>query len=545
MTAHLYHGKSIYIALLLCTGLLACGGGGAGSSTAPAEPRIEVTSGAGHLSVYWPLLAGSDSYQVWYQDSVRNVPMSSRSLTTQTIALSSPVETSAVHTITELDPALTYQVWLRAHWPDGTLRESPRLTSRAIATEVTTASEQSSFAPTRTDLSVLDIRTVNSQVVDSREVYVTASFALYTDTAARSTGSALHSGGLQIRGRGNSSWEQHPKKPYRLKLDNALAWLDMPSNRHWVLLANHSDKTLLRNDVAFELSRRMGFAYTPRSKFVEVFLNGNYLGNYQLTEHLRTGSSRVNVTSLGTGAADNVLPNVSGGYLLEMDRLDSETSFVSTQCSLAFKIESPDTASVAQKTYIQNYINSVETSLYAADFASPTTGYAAYIDVDSFVNWYIHSEVMYHIDAFRFSTFFYKNRNGKLVIGPVWDFDLAMGNFYRFFSTTPGRTDGFGPAGTRCWYSRLLQDSAFQNLIRQRWQVLRTGTLASGFSNYLSTQAMALAQSQQNNYQRWPTLDKFTWPNVVITGTYPGEIEYLDFWLERRLRWLDSQWTLP
>jgi CotH kinase protein len=355
---------------------------------------------------------------------------------------------------------------------------------------------------------------------------------------------AAASGRLEIRGRGNSSWEQHPKKPYRLKLASSTSLLGMPANRHWVLLANHSDKTLLRNRLAFEVSQRIGLPYTPRSQGVELILNGQYQGAYDLVEHVRTGAQRVNIASLGSSTADDLLPNLSGGYLLEVDRNTADTRFVSTLCNLAVQMHAPENPSTAQLVYIRDFINQAEAALYASTFTDSTTGYAAYINVESFVDGYLHSELMHHIDAFRNSTYLVKDRNDKLRMGPVWDFDLAMGNFVNYFPSRPGRADGDGSATARCWFARLLQDPAFEQRVRQRWQQLRSGSLAS-FSSYLQSQALGQWQAQANNFTRWPVLDKPTWQNVVVTGSYGAEVEYLEWWLQRRLNWMDTRWAMP
>jgi CotH kinase protein len=272
-----------------------------------------------------------------------------------------------------------------------------------------------------------------------------------------------------------------------------------------------------------------------------VQLNGQYLGAYDLVEHVRAGAQRVNIASLSSSAIDDQSPQISGGYLLEIDRNDTDTKFISATCNLAVQIHSPDTPTAAQLSYIRDYFNQTEAVLYASNFAHPTAGYAAYINVDSFVDWYLHSELMHHIDAFRFSTYLYKDRHGKLNIGPVWDFDLAMGNFENYFFTRPGRTDGDGSATARCWYARLLQDPAFEQRVRARWQQLRLGSLAS-LSQYLQIQALSRWQAQINNFTRWPVLDKPLWQNVVVTGSYGAETEYLQWWLERRLMWMDVRW---
>ncbi len=534
---------SYFLAICLAALLVACGGGeGSGASSAASSEQVsawpaQAITGSGHITVVWPSQSGAQAYEVWSQAS-----------SSATASLSRRFEASAntitwAHTITELVPNSSHRVWVRMLRGSGAAQDSVVLTRSASSTPVAGSSSVPSFLPERVDGAMLVIDTDGALPVEDRETYLLANFKLYANSIERSAGRMLASGRLEIRGRGNSTWLNHPKKPYRIKLANSTSLLSMPANRHWVLLANHSDKTLLRNEMAFEISRRIGLAYTPRSRSTEVQLNGEYLGAYDLVEHIRAGSQRVNITSLGSNAADDQLPNLSGGFLLEIDRNDEETRFVSSICRHAVRIHAPEVPSTAQLAYITDYFNQAEAALRSASFAVPIQGYAAWIDVDSFVDWYLHSELMHHIDAFRFSTYLYKDRGGKLKMGPVWDFDLAMGNYVNYFDSRPGRTDTDGSATARCWYARLLQDPAFDLKVRQRWGQLRSGPLAA-LSPYLQSEASARWQAQANNFSRWPVLDKPTWQNVVVTGSYGAEVEYLDGWLERRLIWMDARWRL-
>ncbi len=527
-----------------CIVLLVACGGGSSVSPAPTTPdntpagwSIDTVTGNGHITLYWASQAGAQAYEVWSEPSGSSAPSLSRRFEAGGNTI------TWAHTVTELAPNSAHRVWVRMLPAAGGAQDSQILTRNATLPASSGSSNVPSFLPNQVDSSLLVIDTDGATPVTDRETYRFADFTLYANSAERAAGRSLAAGRLEIRGRGNSTWENHPKKPYRIKLTSSTSLLGMPANRHWVLLANHSDKTLLRNTLAFEASRRMDLEYTPRNQAVEVQLNGQYLGAYDLAEHIRTSSQRVNITSLGSSTADDLPPNLSGGYLLEVDRNDAETRFVSNTCSLAIRIHAPETPSSKQLNYIQTYVNQTEAALHTTTFTQPATGYAAFIDVDNFVDWYLHSELMHHIDAFRFSTYLYKDRGAKLKIGPVWDFDLAMGNYQGYFSGRPGRTDGNGSATARCWYARLLQDPAFDLKLRQRWAQLRSGSLAS-FAPYLQTEALARWQAQSNNFSRWPVLDKATWQNVVITGSYGAEVEYLDWWLQRRLIWMDTRLRL-
>lgn len=531
-------------ACLISAAMLGCGGGGGADATTPAAaPQVDTgwplqaVQGQGHITVYWAAQSAAQVYEVWVQEAGQSSAKLSRRLTATTSTTA-----TWVHTVTELTPDSSHRVWVRMLSASGAVQDSQVLERNTSRIAASGSASEPSFMPSSIDTALLVIDTDGAAPIVDRDNYMTATFNLYANSADRSAGLALAAGRLELRGRDNTTWELHPKKPYRLKLASSTSLLGMPANRHWVLLANHSDKTLLRNQLAFEVSRRMGMPYTPRSQVVQLQLNGQYLGSYDLVEHVRTGTSRVNIAALGSSAADDLAPLVSGGYLLEVDRNDAETRFVSSTCGLPVRIHAPESPSTAQLSYINQYLNQAEAALMSSNFADPSTGYAAWIDVDNWVDWYLHSELMHHIDAFRHSTYLHKDRSGKLKMGPVWDFDLAMGNHLGYFSTRSGRTDGLGSASTRCWFARLLQDPAFVQRVRQRWATLR-GTSLSDLNAHVQTHAALLTQSAQvNNFSRWPVLDRYLWQNVVVTGSYAGEIEYLQWWLQRRLQWMDEHW---
>jgi len=346
-----------------------------------------------------------------------------------------------------------------------------------------------------------------------------------------------------IRGRGNSTWGME-KKPYRLKLDNSVEVLGMPKSKHWVLLANYSDKTLIRNDLAFEISRRMGYAYTPRQKYVDVILNDNYVGNYMLCEHIRIDKNRVDISE-GT--------SVSGGFLFEIDeRKDDidQSEYIETKGSdmngsnkviICIKTpERPDLTS-AQLTYIKKYFQDLEDVLYGRNSVNPVTKLKDHIDLNSFIDNFLINEMSKNVDGnLRLSTFMYKKEtDNKLYFGPVWDYDIAFGN--------ADYDDGFTTDGWRIrnhrWYKEFFKHPEFEQMVKNRWKELRADKLsnASLFA-YIDQVAENINLSQQENFKRWNILSKKVWPNYVATGSYAGEINYLkkDF-LEKRLAWMDSQ----
>lgn len=385
-------------------------------------------------------------------------------------------------------------------------------------------------------LPTLRITTQGGAAITSREVYVPGTFIL-TDTL----GGAPVEGGLEIRGRGNSTWTIMPKKPYRLRLTASAPMLGMPASRHWALLANYADKTLLRNDIAFELSRKMGFAYTPRSEFADVYLNGAYNGVYQIVEHVRIATDRVNIPELKV--SDTSATAITGGYLLEVDELKGEDfCFNSVETPMVFCAKSPETlldaAWAKQRAYITGYLRQTEVALFGADFKDPQRGYAAFLDVPSAVDYFLLNEAFKNVDGnLRRSTFLFKPRGGKLTFGPVWDYDITMGNVnYLGADRVDGWYVRYAP-----WFTRLFQDPVFEARVRARWKQLRDDGTIMRLLDYASERSNTLSRVQAQNFERWPILSTWVWPNRVVTGTYTGEMLALQDWMRQRIRWMDSQ----
>lgn len=387
--------------------------------------------------------------------------------------------------------------------------------------------------PATRQLPVLRITTASGAAITSKETYVPATMAL-TDSA----GTEVVRIGLEIRGRGNTTWILFPKKPYRLRLASSTSLLGMPANRHWVLLANYSDKTFLRNELAFDFSRAVGMAWTPRARYVDVEVNGTYEGVYQLVEHIRIGPDRVNIQSMK--ASDTSATDVTGGYLLEVDeRYGEEFCLNSTITRMVFCVVDPETLNQPtwqkQRAYLTSYLARTDSAIFGPQFRDPDRGYAAYIDVESSINYNIVQEVTKNVDgALRFSGFMYKPRGGKLIFGPVWDFDLAFGNV---------NYDGADqPAGWHSrraqWYTRLFEDPAYVARFNARWAELKRSGALDSLQNLVRSRASYLSVVQVRNFERWPILGTYVWPNRVVTGSYAGEVTAMDRWLSDRISWM-------
>ena len=384
-------------------------------------------------------------------------------------------------------------------------------------------------------LPLLSVTTANGADIASKTTYVPGTITL-SDTS----GAALVQGAMEIRGRGNTTWD-FPKKPYRLRLATSTSLLGMPASRHWVLLANYSDKTMLRTDLAFELSRMMGMAWTPRSRFVDVQVNGRYQGVYQLVEHIRIGPDRVNIPEMKV--TDTSETNITGGYLLEIDeRRGEDFCFNSTMTLMVFCAANPETLLLPawdrQRAYLQNYIARTDSAIFGSRFTDPVVGYAAFLDVESVVNYYVLQETLKNVDGgLRFGPYMYKQRNGKLFFGPVWDFDLAIGNVNY---DGADRIDGWH-ARKSAWFTRLFQDPVFKARVADRWTQLKGAGTIDSLQRLVYSRANYLSVVQVRNFERWPILGTYVWPNRVVTGSYDGETIALNVWLLGRVQWVNAE----
>ena len=282
----------------------------------------------------------------------------------------------------------------------------------------------------KTGIPIMEIAVANNLPIISKEIYLKAKITTYFPSEGVYK---IQEDSTEIKGRGNSSWTEYPKKPYRLKLFTSKSILGMPSNRHWALIANYIDRTLIRNKTAYDLSRYFGLKAASRSEFVHLILNAQYLGVYQFTEVIKIGKDRVDIDAI-----KSVNGIIQGGVILEVtDIIDELYNFNTDLRNVNFSVKDPDDLNTTNSTeaqkrldYVKNILNKAESSLFSDDFQDTSKGYIKYFDINSLVNWYLLEELFRNIDAeFRRSVYMYidtRNSN-KITMGPVWDFDISSG----------------------------------------------------------------------------------------------------------------------
>jgi hypothetical protein len=371
--------------------------------------------------------------------------------------------------------------------------------------------------------------------------------------------------GIEIRGQ---SSQMFPKSGYgfetrnQLKEDSSVSLLGMPRESDWILSAPYSDKTMMRNPMTYYLGNHMG-RWQPRTQWCELYLNGDYRGVYMLVEKIKRDKDRVNIDKINSPGSAN--DTVSGGYIVKVDKLDglpSNEYFLTTPVkypgthyyNFTYVYPKAEEIKPDQKTYIKNFLTEFESALNGSNFKDPVNGFRKYIDEKSFVDFQIIQELSNNVDGYRYSTFFHKEKDsdgGKLIAGPLWDFDLCYGNVD--YSADRLATDKwlyttYGSWESSCmhWWARLMQDADYVKLVKWRYSVLRAGPFNSdSIMTYLDNNQALLGNAIDRNFERWPILDQYVWPNSYIGYTYDNEMDFLKTWISDRLDWMDTKWMIP
>lgn len=346
-----------------------------------------------------------------------------------------------------------------------------------------------------------------------------------------------------IRGRGNSTWSEFNKKPYRLKFDKKIDLFGMGARKDWILLANAMDHSLMRNYLMFVMANEFGEVYTSGSQWVHLFINDEYQGVYLLCEQTESGEYRVDIET-EHGASD-----VDVGFLIEYGgsadigdnkyfRFNAVSSrkilYQMSNHNAVIKYPKADTCTDRQRDYIADYANKVNDAILKCQWET----ILELVDIDTFVDNFIVEEVMLNNDM-GWNFFFYKPAGGKLCLGPHWDFDQSAGA-----STYGGETyEGWGAGSPHPWFEALVTIDEFMVLVKERW-LEKYDFLHSIPNTFIDEKAEEYKYDIEANFTKWNVLGVRHWRSVASLDkekTYEGHKNYLKTWLKNRLNWIEGQ----
>ena len=348
--------------------------------------------------------------------------------------------------------------------------------------------------------------------------------------------------------RGNAS-TQFPKKPYRIKFESKQQPLDAPAKaKKWTLINNYGDKTLMRNLLAFHISQQMQMPYTPYGRAVDVMLNGEYKGCYQLCDQIEVNKNRVNIDEMEDTDISGI--NLTGGYLWEIDAYAyEEKSWFNSNHNIPVTIKSPDEDDITQEqtNYLVQFFNAMEADVYGSHFTHPENGWRRLLDAETFLKHFLIGELSGNTDTY-WSVYQYKKRGeDKIYTGPVWDFDIAFDNDYRTYPLN-NRSEfvclsGGSVAGDMGNFVRriIINDSQTIPQLRELWGAARQQITEEKLCAWIDSLAAEMDQSQRLNFMRWNILNRQEHMNPVARGSYEAEVNYLKEYITRRIEWMDKR----
>lgn len=397
-----------------------------------------------------------------------------------------------------------------------------------------------------TNLPLVVINTAGNAEIESKEYEITSTVYVIGED-----GTYLHTDRKTgVRGRGNASW-QFPKKPYRLKFDKKVKLLGAPAKaKKWTLINNYGDKSLLRNILAFEISRRVGLEYTPFCQPVDVVLNGEYRGCYQLCDQIEVDEGRVDITEMEP--SDNADEALTGGYLIEIDAYaEGEASYFWSKRGIPVTIKSPDDEDITQRQadYIEDHFNRMEQSVLGTP--SNRDDFTKYLDLDSFLRHFIVGELSGNTDTY-WSVYMSKERGSdQFKTGPVWDFDIAFDNDNRTYPVNNRHdfvyADGGSLAGgsnMKHFVNQIIKNNipARERLAELWGEVRESGAIsAESLTEFIDQTAEMLQESQRLNFLRWRILDQKVHMNPQALGSYEAEVGTVRSFIKGRIPFMDQR----
>lgn len=354
----------------------------------------------------------------------------------------------------------------------------------------------------------------------------------------------LNDAPLTIKGRGNSSWTNAPKKSYTLKFESKQNFLGLEKHKSFALIANYFDKTLLRNVSAYSLAKKVftKMSWAPSAKTVHLFIDGVYQGLYSAVESVKIAKNRVNIPDISDfvpiqETTQDMTAFDKYGFILEVnDRLDEDFNFRSNK-GVPFSLKEPDGSDLNEVicNKIEEKTNQIEAEVYAGNFSN--------IDLYSFADWWIVEELAKNTDSQFYSScyMYFDPSDQKFHMGPVWDFDLGFGN-----NGVDVKTEGFQADEAQNganWILELRKSDEFKKIVKERWSECKP-LIESYFSGEYEENLSNIKKDVDVNFIRWPILGKSVWkaPNdCEERKDYDSEVEYFKTWKDNRIQWLSSQ----
>ncbi len=448
-------------------------------------------------------------------------------------------------------------------------------------------------------LPVLYVETEGRQEITSKETYIQGDFRIQGNAEYNSTNTTLYDGAIQIRGRGNSTW-QNPKKPYKVKLDEKTDLFGFGKNKHWVLLANYTDESHMRNIISYNLSGEMGMPYM-QSVHVDLVMNGTYRGTYQFCEQVKIAGDRVDIHDWEDYAGDvakavykaeqengltkddqdgiedqlaekdlswmrtkkfnykgkeyNIedylsdMPEATGGFLVELDAYFDEYSKFKSGKNQPIQFKNPEFIATdpTSMNYVKDYINAFETAAFADDFTTNYNGedktYSQLFDMDSLLQFWLVNELFMNVDAMKKSTYMYKGVDGLFHMGPIWDMDWSSNSLVSQGEGS-GTYDAWqtvkysAEAQASQWYKPIIKDPYFAVQAYGLYTKMREelGSIVAN-GGKIDSYNNLLLESANANAEKW-----YSWD---MNKGFSKQSDVLKTYLNNRIQWLDRQFQSP
>ena len=383
-------------------------------------------------------------------------------------------------------------------------------------------------------LPILYIQTENNAPITSKEDYINATYYLDNKGLSdyQSIGSKAQPLNMEIRGRGNYTWRDFDKKPYRIKLADKQPLLGMTKSKHFALLAHADDsKGFMRNTIGFQLSQLIGMTWTPTAKPLEVVLNGDYIGLYFLTETIRVDKDRVNIVEQEDEATDPIA--ITGGWLVEIDNYREDPQVIITEgdrynTETAFTYKTPEVLSSAQEQFLKEEMERINTLVYGDKNSDELW---KYLDMEALARFYIVQELTDNYESFHGSCYLYREmgEGEKWYFGPVWDFGSA-------FNRDKSQYIFEGDVWHNHWIPEICKFPAFNTCLKTLWTNFYNGDFNQIY-DYIVQQKDLIASAVQADYQRWPDYGNNDFSNRVTKVT--NRLRSYAQWLN------ENNWAIP